>query len=60
MRGVLLLLISFFLFSLGTGALAQETEILDPGLPAVDLAKAGLTPDSFFSLFSFDWFNSGF
>jgi len=38
MRGVVLLLISFFLFSLAAVALAQETEIPDPGL----------TPDSFF------------
>jgi hypothetical protein len=36
MKAVSLLIISVFLFSLGTGVLSQETELPDPGL----------TPDS--------------
>ncbi len=38
MKRISLLIISVFLFSLGTGVLAQETELPNPGL----------TPDSLF------------
>lgn len=46
MKTTFLLITLVFLFSLGTGALAQEVEPPEAGLPAVALAKAGLTPDS--------------
>ena len=47
MKAISLLITSAFLFSLGTGVLAQETE----------LPKAGLTPDSLF--YVLEWISEG-